>query len=235
MTEGKLYYIGEGLLIIISILLAFAIDAWWAGAQEEQRQIVLRQSLADDFRHNQQLLLENRRQHETNLDVQKRFAELIQSAETLEDDQLILAPEMQRNLLTYATYNPLMGTLKSIVATGDLHQFENPDLRILLVSWMDLLEDYREEEAFGMLTSQKLVDATAEFLPTRSLLAGYGGFGITTPSKHDSNMQGLIASLEVENAVMERIISLNLVLEELTRLEVLLGEINAALAGEPAL
>ena len=65
--------------------------------------------------------------------------------------------------------------------------------------------------------------------------AGYGGLGITTPSKHDSDMQGLIASLEVENAVIERIISLNLVLDELTRLDVLQGEINAALAGPTAL
>ena len=40
---------GEGILIVVSILLAFGIDAWWGRRQEDREREALRDGLAAEF------------------------------------------------------------------------------------------------------------------------------------------------------------------------------------------
>lgn len=43
------FLLAEAVLIVLSILLAFAIDAWWDGRQERARRLELLQALRSDF------------------------------------------------------------------------------------------------------------------------------------------------------------------------------------------
>lgn len=43
------FLFAEAVLMVLSILLAFAIDAWWDGRQEEARRLELLQALRADF------------------------------------------------------------------------------------------------------------------------------------------------------------------------------------------
>ncbi len=45
MQDGSRGYLAEGVLIVASILVAFAIDAWWAERQERQEELLLLEAL----------------------------------------------------------------------------------------------------------------------------------------------------------------------------------------------
>lgn len=40
----------EGLVIVLSILAAFAIDAWWDGRQEQEREQIVLEGILEEFR-----------------------------------------------------------------------------------------------------------------------------------------------------------------------------------------
>lgn len=63
----------EGVAIVASILLAFAIDAWWDDRQRDESEQVVLQTLLDDLRVKQVLLA----------DMSKFSEAIIESAETL--------------------------------------------------------------------------------------------------------------------------------------------------------
>jgi hypothetical protein len=53
--------LAEGVIIVVSILLAFWIDAWWASRQVQASEKVVLQTLLDDLVEKRQLLAERNR------------------------------------------------------------------------------------------------------------------------------------------------------------------------------
>ena len=53
--------LAEGLAIVVSILLAFWIQAWWEGRQEQSHERIVLQSLLDDLNKKKAQLIAERR------------------------------------------------------------------------------------------------------------------------------------------------------------------------------
>ena len=53
------------------------------------------------------------------------------------------------------TFNPSQGVIRSLVNTSSFELISDPELRILLVSWEDVLSDYQEEEIVSAVTVQE--------------------------------------------------------------------------------
>ncbi len=117
----------EGIAIVASILLAFAIDAWWNGKQQHESEQIILQTLLDDLRVKQVLLAD-----------MGRFSEaIIESAETL-----LRAASNTEQTLSEDTIDQLIGDtwwvnnddlwdsapLSQLVAGGNLSLISNVEL-----------------------------------------------------------------------------------------------------------
>lgn len=131
--------------IVGSILLAFAIDAWWENRQEREIEHAGIVSLHRDF-------LQSRADLDEALqifDSWKAYFSQFQSSTAAElrllDDATVglivtsLSPGM--------TFDPTTGTLEALVGDGRLGLIENSELRDGLASWLRVLADTVENEA----------------------------------------------------------------------------------------
>ena len=136
----------EGMVIVASILLAFALDTWWDGRSERAEEAAV---------------LENLRREFAAADVQFEFYygwhERITAAigSTLEAARAARAEGIDHVVvpdtalaLTYLapTFDPRLGTLDGLRASGRLKLIQDPELRHALAGWNGLLREGTEEE-----------------------------------------------------------------------------------------
>lgn len=142
LTDKLRRRITEVIVIVVSILLAFALEAWW-DEQRESREIKLSlNALSDEFEALEEVLTLSIARNEqvisaadSLLSVFKLGAEIVEVySETL--GLLLLTP----------TTDPRSGTLDALIASGRLDLIENLHLQAQLAKWPANMEDIREEE-----------------------------------------------------------------------------------------
>ncbi|UAM99085.1 hypothetical protein K8354_04475 [Polaribacter litorisediminis] len=138
------YAIGEIVLVMIGILLALQVSNWNQERKEADKEQLLLEALHQEF-------LENRNQldsvvfvHERSLaSTQKMISRFPINIKTVNLDTLSKSFQYWGN---WSTFNPSQGVIKSLVNSSTFELISNPELRVLLVSWEDVLADYKEEE-----------------------------------------------------------------------------------------
>jgi len=139
----------EGATIVVGILLAFGIQAWWEGRQETAQRDALLASLASDFELAEIDLARVRGYYEHGVASTAALLQL-RTSQTLSPD---VGPRVD-SLLSYATYggsfDPPDGTINAVLGSGDLNLLENQLLASELTAWTGRLSDLRRtEEALG--------------------------------------------------------------------------------------
>ena len=159
----------EVLVIIVSILLAFAIEAWWSEFKERiiEREILL--GILEDFLHNSDLLDVTEEKHIQGLEASNILASMVGP-----DAELIITNDSIETLLLslqhHYTYDPMTGTLHALI-NSDITLIENWELRKSLVSWLDLVEDMNEDEQNQRYhVQQNLHPFLFEQIPLRPIL-----------------------------------------------------------------
>jgi len=137
----------EAVAIVASILLAFAIDAWWNERQLRVGEAELLAGLQQEFRHNRTVLVQSIELHSTILGGLQEL--LIASrkgawqSETLTFDQA----------LVYLTAPPTLdfdgGVLDALVSADRFEIISNRNLRIKLAGWRSVFEEVRDDEIFN--------------------------------------------------------------------------------------
>jgi hypothetical protein len=152
--------LAESVAVVLSILLAFAIDAWWDARQEAGRERDLLDGLRTDFESSRPGL-------EGRLTLARRMAAgtvgLLARIEgrgsvpaVVVPDSLILA------VLGGPTYEPATNTLDAALASGEIELLESTELRTELANWRRLLSDTREDELeVRRVTNEQLVPELA--------------------------------------------------------------------------
>jgi hypothetical protein len=141
-------YLKEAVVIVGSILLAFAIDAWWEGRGEAERREALLEGLAADFALAEEQLDLARRAHGEVREVAARWLVLARSGSPAGDHVAVadtLVSEMAWTLVT----RPPMGTLDALLQSGDLSLIKNPGLLGALTNWSSTLEYLNDFERTG--------------------------------------------------------------------------------------
>ena len=138
------YAIGEIILVMVGILLALQVSNWNQQRIAAQKEELLLEALHNEF-------VENKAQLEGVVVRHERALANTQFAIS----QFPIDPETI-NLDTYqagmgswgqwSTFNPSQGVIRSLVNTSSFELISNPELRVLLISWEDVLADYKEEE-----------------------------------------------------------------------------------------
>lgn len=159
----------QGLGVTASILLALAVDAGWGYRQDrnDEREALVR--LRSEFRVNRGLLDATRAEHQRILD---QAYGLLAELDRLRVDPSHEVPDsLLATLWDWQTYDPVGGTLTSLIASGHLGLIRNDSLRAALASWPDVVADLNEDEISQRgAVRDHLLPFLAQHLPFRRLL-----------------------------------------------------------------
>ena len=136
----------EGVAIVTSILLAFAIDAAWDASRERAAERQVLDGLREEFSDNQRLLASNIEGHRRTLAACAALLAIADGEAPPPADSMALL--LRRTFIDANSFNPSIGVLKSLIASGDIGLIQDAELRGLLASWPSQLEENAEDEAW---------------------------------------------------------------------------------------
>ena len=135
----------EGLVIVVSILMAFGIEAWWASAQDREREVAYLEQLESDL--------------EGTLQNNARFSALAEASEAatakLFRSYYEASPPDPDSVEAWWTelgswvVQPRLGTVQALVATGDLELIRDDSLRVAISSYLTEMIAFEGFEARG--------------------------------------------------------------------------------------
>lgn len=138
------WFAAEIVVVVAGILIALALNAWWADVQAGRWE---RQALADLRAE----LESNRVPLDQFIALYDRRAKLAESLMTDPDSILALSPAEQSRAFGFLTYSPTFDPndayLSSLVLAGQLGRIQDADARILLAQWVDANADLTENWA----------------------------------------------------------------------------------------
>jgi len=135
----------EAPVIVISILLAFAIDAWWEERDERQAETVLLERLRADYTEIRSALGVVEDEHRDAAAACVYFMNLAPG------ETLPATPDVDGMVtlvfLAARTFNPGSGAVESLYGGESIQLIRNQALADKLLAWSGLVEELQEEEA----------------------------------------------------------------------------------------
>jgi hypothetical protein len=152
--------VAEAVLIVASILVAFAIDAGW----DRRLDRIEEQEILADLRVE---FAENRAGIDGIVDVHRAAQSNINALYSMTaDDFRGLSPDAVTlsffDMIRYSTFNDRIGTLDGVISAGKLGLVSDPELRRLLAEWRGALDDIDEEAAMMVRAAERILHRMAE-------------------------------------------------------------------------
>ena len=136
--------LAEGFAIVVSILLAFGIQAWWERRQEQELRLATLEGLLVDFEGSRDYRASIIAANQGYLDRQRLL--IASLAGGSEGSQVLIPDSLLLSSLMYPTYNPPRASVEMALAGGRLTTLEDQTLRGLLAEWLQNLDDTVEDE-----------------------------------------------------------------------------------------
>lgn len=217
--------ISEGVLIVVSILLALSADAWLDARNQAAQLEGQVAALARDFDTMLERVDASYNAASRGAESGRHLSILMQEGSEIDPD---LAPELLWHLVFYEVFTPSVGAYEALIASGNLELLENDALKIELADFFGSFEDVRASE-------QLLLDTQITFFAsdTFSRLAGWhrmGQAGIPVAGKFPVDQWS--GSDEFMNAVGIYTVRQDDVLEDYQYLKTRIQNIAVILASE---
>jgi len=119
------FLLAEAFLIVVSILLAFAIDAWWDARQEDGRRIELLQALRADLIATVAGLNRAIDDGESLVEGSGGFLDAVRGGEEISRDSLLILFESVGDV---PFFEPTLASYRTAVATGAIELVRSPPL-----------------------------------------------------------------------------------------------------------
>ena len=130
-SKSGWWVILQGLAVVLGILLAFGIEAWWSNQQQREDEVVMLELLLNDFRKMKSILVDDHAFNEAVLDSTKTLINLSTASELVADEK-----EIDRLIANTWFYNGSddwnSAALTALIDGGALESISNPKLRQLL-------------------------------------------------------------------------------------------------------
>lgn len=139
----------ESVAIVVSILLAFGIQAWWEGAGEARTRHALLEGLRADFELAEAQLDSAAALVQVVRVAAERWLDLGRSA----DISPLLGPvadSLMTDLLFVSGFDPPVGAVEALISGGDMSLIGDPALASDLRAWMAQVASYKEREAYAV-------------------------------------------------------------------------------------
>jgi hypothetical protein len=163
-------FLTEAALIVVSILVAFAVDASWEKRGDALRVQALIDGLHNDFVAVQQELDDALVEHEALERASARWVMLGRSAPPT-PALTATADTLLTDLLWQGTFDAPLGTLEALLNAGDLDLIDDPALVRALTSWSAVVNDLTDREArIAQHAADRLIPYLTERVPIADLL-----------------------------------------------------------------
>ncbi len=206
----------EGTAIVLSILLAFWIDAWWQQTLALKETDALISGLYSDFQTSQSHLEVWLAGNERSLRAATEFLDELRG--TAINDELLVSHEWVAAVITAPTYSPTDTSLKTAIATGQIELIEDSELRNALAIWRQQLDDTQEDE---LLIREIVVSQLVPLLSRQVRLGRSFEFDATVgwfTGQESVDFEGqykIRATTEFEGVLAERVFYMTFVVEGL--------------------
>ena len=144
----------EGGAIVASILIAFAIDAWWQDRTERIIEVQYLRAIQEDLLSSLDLLDEGEA-------VQQRQVEYLEAL-LLTDSDTPYSDELRRwiddGLFNVVTYQPQSSALRDLESSGQSQIIRNADIRRALASVVQKMDSLEFAQRDIQLAQQTLID-----------------------------------------------------------------------------
>jgi hypothetical protein len=145
----------EATAIVASILLAFAIDAWWSDREIDQWETAQLRALRDEFSANLKSLDIIVQSHDS---TARSLESLIVQIRDTNDATLVTVSDAALvPLVAWRTSDISTGTLDSLLSSGKLAEIDNSDIRQSLAAWPSEVGDAQEDEILARDFVQSVV------------------------------------------------------------------------------
>ena len=134
----------ESVAIVISILLAFAIDAWWADHQDRKSEVKLLQSLRTEFAANLEVIPRHIGYEQDSFNAAQAMIDSIREA--LPDDTFLAPDYLIVASTVHGSFDAVSGIYDAAQQSGDIRLIENMELRENLATWPGLVQDAVENQ-----------------------------------------------------------------------------------------
>jgi hypothetical protein len=140
--------IREFLVILISILAAFSLDAWWQDRNAKIEFNNQQKSLLEEFADNRRKLDETIRHHEFALEETRVF--LAALLDVPDGETTYIRAETIAVALATPTLDPSTGGLQSFIASGGLAEVQSGEARSEIAGWSGIVSDSSEDEVWAV-------------------------------------------------------------------------------------
>ncbi len=220
----------EAAAIIASILLAFAIDAWWEERVDRDTLESQLRSLANEFDQNHQVLKRYIDLHEASVDGTES---LITHLHAVEHNTPATVPaELIALSIRMPTFDPSSGSYDALLTSGHLAKIRNHELQSALAAWRGHVADATEDEINAInLIENRLLPYLNPIVPMAPMFDYRIGPGFEGPQP---NSVSLDRTTQLENLLGRRRQHGVLAAAALNRLLNLLEQIQRLLVEELA-
>jgi hypothetical protein len=153
---------GEGVVIVVSILLGLGIDAWWDNRQAAALETDVLRALALEVAANQEILRSNTDELNSILDLNARFIE--SEPEILAQLPADSVFSWVAALVSYRTFDPLSGAAILLSQTS-LPSRDAVAIRAQVTEWLTVVADAREECDESRQRAGDVIELLASYSP----------------------------------------------------------------------
>lgn len=202
-------------LIVVSILIAFTLEAWWDGHQRDAQEREALATVADE-------LAASRAELDSVMDFNEVRAEAAQYFRTLAGRDLAALPLDSLGFAFGAigggmTFDPGLGATRAIIDAG---LPTDPELRATIAAWPSMLREIEADQGFILARYEKLSDALVDAgLSSRieAFLERSESAGDDPTPRLGAEFRALMTSLATNAAIRERVVALGSAIDELQR------------------
>lgn len=164
MKDRTRFLAAEGVLIVVSILVAFAIDAWWDERRDRVEERRVLESLKTEFLTNANNIPWYIERHRRTADHSRELIRAMHSAGP--GGTVGIRNSHLDWVLEHNSTDPQRGALDAVLLSGELRCIRNPQIRDRLADWPQLVEDATENEillrnTWGPLLAAALYEGAA--------------------------------------------------------------------------
>lgn len=136
----------EGVVIVGSILLAFALDAWWDNQNRADELQAQREAVALEMQSTREALQRVLTVHQLNADLAGQLRSAL--GQVPEGSEVVVPDTLVGPLFPQATADVTTGSLDVFVALGALERIEDPAIRRALLGWPARIEDLLDDQMY---------------------------------------------------------------------------------------
>lgn len=145
------FLLTEGVLIVVSILFAFALDSWWDERQDRKDEQAILQALHDEFTASREVITHYRGLNSDGIDSLEAFLMATEAGHWVSDRRT--PDEALAYLVLAPTPDVGAGVLNALIGSGRIELLHDNDLRIRLANWKgvyaELMDDLLPSKGFA--------------------------------------------------------------------------------------